>query len=118
MLPAMLLALAALALPGCFHSDDDPAPAPPVVDADPSGYYSAGGAQNGVTDVTDLQAMIAGERLIMISFANSLLYDGTITSISGNDFTADFTIYTDGENPVTTSTNRTPKITVQTGHPK
>jgi len=36
----------------------------------------------------------------MMSAANGLLYDGTITSISENDFTATFMIYTDGENPI------------------
>jgi len=43
----------------------------------------------------------------MMSAANGLLYDGTITSISENDFTATFMIYTDGENPIpATATGR------------
>lgn len=106
-LPAMLLAFAALALPGCFHNDDDPAPPPPIVDANPTGYYSGLNGTTSVSDgadgtipLDDLQAMVSGNRIMMLSVDDKLLYDGTITSISGNSYTADFAIYSDGENPV------------------
>ena len=103
-LPMILLVL--FALQGCFHSDDDPAPAP-VVDANPTGYYSGPNGPTSVSDgaggtiaLNDLQAMVNGNRIMMMSAANGLLYDGTITSITENDFTADFKVYTDGENPI------------------
>ncbi len=100
MLAAMLLVLSALALTGCFHNDDDPAP-PPIVNADPTGYYiNTGTTSGGTLNITDLQAMVNGNRIMMMSVTNELLYDGTITSISGNDFTADFTIYTAGKDPI------------------
>jgi len=44
---------------------------------------------------------------MMMSTANKLLYDGTITNISGNDFTAEFIIFTDGENPMTATARGT-----------
>ncbi len=74
--------------------------------ADPTGYYNNTGFANvedgtgGPIMINDLQAMVSGNRIMMMSTANKLLYDGTITGISGNNFTADFTIYTDGENPI------------------
>ena len=39
--------------------------------------------------------------------AKGLLYYGTITNISGNDFTADFTVYTDGANPMAATASGT-----------
>jgi hypothetical protein len=74
--------------------------------ADPAGYYNNTGTASvedgagGTMMINDLQAMVSGDRIMMTSTANGLLYDGTITDISGNRFTADFTIYTDGENPM------------------
>jgi len=100
--PLILLVLIALVLQGCFLDDDDPAPVP-VPDAMPTGYYDVTGTASlgGIPNITDLQAIVNGNSIMMMSVANELLYDGTITSISGNDFTATFTIYDDGENPIT-----------------
>ena len=97
-LPMLLLALFALALQGC----GDGVRILPLSDADPAGYYinkgtaSVDNGAGGTIDITDLQAMVDGNRIMMMSVANELLYDGTITNISGNNFTADFTIYTEG----------------------
>jgi len=107
-LPMILLVLFMILLQGCFHDDDDaPAPVvPPVVNAVPTGYYDVTGTASvsdgmgGILSITDLQAMVNGNDVMMMSTANGLLYDGTITSISGNEFTADFRIYKDGENPI------------------
>jgi len=77
-----------------------------IDDADPAGYYtntgaaSVGDGMSGTINISDLQAMVNSDRIMMMSVANGLLYDGTITKINGNDFTVDFTIYTDGENLV------------------
>lgn len=74
--------------------------------ADPAGYYNNTGdasvedGAGGTMMINDLQAMVSGDRMMLLSTANGLLYDGTITDISGNRFTANFTIYTDGENPM------------------
>jgi hypothetical protein len=54
----------------------------------------------GTLNITDLQALVNGTRIMMMSTANGLLYDGTITNITQNSFTADFTVYTDGQNPI------------------
>ena len=81
--------------------------------ADHAGYYSNAGTASvdngmgGTLGINDLQAMVTGTRMIMLSAANELLYDGTITDITGDNFTADFTIYTAGENPVTATASGT-----------
>ncbi len=98
----ILLVLFVLTMQGCGGGGGGP-----VVDADPAGYYTNTGTASvdngagGTTSIDDLQAIVNGNRIMMMSTANELLYDGTITNISGNDFTADFTIYTEGENPLT-----------------
>jgi len=112
--PLMLLALFALVLQGC----GDGVRVLPPSDADPTGYYTNSGTASvsdgagGTIDIGDLQAMVQGNRIMMMSVAEKLLYDGTITNISGNDFTADFTIYSrggdvNGATPMTTTANGT-----------
>lgn len=44
---------------------------------------------------------------MMMSTTNGLLYDGTITNITQNNFTANFTIYTNGQNPITATASGT-----------
>jgi len=83
-----------------------PAPAPkpaPVVNADPTGYYDVNGTatvSGGAIVISDLEAMVHNNRLMMMSVANNLMYDIAITKISGNDFTGTATVYTDGQNPM------------------
>jgi len=117
-LPLILLVLTSLVLQGCFHDDDDPAPVVvPVPDATPAGYYTNTGTASvsdgagGTLSITDLQAMVNGNRIMMMSTTEELLYDGTITDISGNDFTADFTIYYRGEKPTESTATVTGQIT-------
>ncbi len=80
--------------------------------ADPAGYYNNTGVasvDDGAGEtimINDLQAMVSGNRIMMMSTANGLLYDGTII-ITGNRFTADFIIYTDGENPINATASGT-----------
>ncbi len=84
-----------------------------IEDANPAGYYINTGAasvddgMSGTIDINDLQAMVNGNRIMMMSAANKLLYDGIITTLSGNSFTADFTIYTDGIDPVSATASGT-----------
>ncbi len=102
----ILLVLSALMLQGCGGGGGGGGGGGVTPDANPAGYYintgtaSVGDGGSGTIDISDLQAMVHGTRIMMMSAVNGLLYDGTITDITGNAFTADFTIYTDGENPV------------------
>jgi len=108
----MFLALFTLIVQGCFHSSSGGGGGI-TPDANPEGYYintgmaSVDDGAGGTIDINDLQAMVNDNRIMMMSVANGLLYDGTITNISGNDFTADFIIYTDGKDPVTASASGT-----------
>jgi hypothetical protein len=76
-----------------------------IDDAEPTGYYINTGSASvsdgaaGTLEINDLQAIINGDRIMMMSVENELLYDGDLT-ITNNDFTAEFTIYTGGENPI------------------
>ena len=101
-LPMMFLALFALALQGC----GDGVRILPPSDADPAGYYintgtaSVDNGTGGTISITDLQAMVDGNRIMMMSTEKGLLYDGTITRINGETFEANFTIYMNGKNPM------------------
>ena len=85
------------ALQGCGSSGDDAVVV--VVDADPTGYYTGAAdvkdSSNLDLHIDDLQGMINGTRFMVMSVANTLLYDGTITDVTANDFTANVTIYKD-----------------------
>ncbi len=101
----MFLALFTLTVQGCGGSSGGGGVTP---DANPAGYYiNTGDVQGGSVAVGDLQAMVNGDRIMMMSVDNRLLYDGRITGISGTDFTADFIIYTDGKNPVAATASGT-----------
>ncbi len=105
----MFLALFALVLQGC----GDGVRVLPLSDADPSGYYDVSGyadiddGASGTRKIDNLQALVNGNRIMMMSTGEGLLYDGSITNINGNSFEADFTIYTDGDNPMTATASGT-----------
>lgn len=93
----------------------------PVSNAKPAGYYNMGSATikdpaNAANDIvlSDLQGMISGNRFMMMSPGSVVLYDGMITSISGNDFTATVKIY-HGMNAATNSTPPAPIDTTIAG---
>jgi len=73
-----------------------------VKNANPVGYYdvsgtaSVGDGSGGTLTITDLQGMVNDTRFIAISDVNGLVYDGTITNINANDFTATVSIFQDG----------------------
>lgn len=91
----MVLLLGLSILGGCSSDDKDEA-----VKTDPTGYYTGSADVKDVVNddlhIGDLQAMVNGKRFMFMSVVNTLLYDGTITNITGNDFTADVTVYKDG----------------------
>jgi len=101
-LPMMLLALFVVVLQGC--SSDDPAPVappviPPVVNADPTGYYINSGfvdvkAGDNTTQrlVTDVQGMVHDGQLLMLSETENLTYVGTF-SVNENDISGTVTVY-------------------------
>ena len=71
-----------------------------VVDLNPDGYYSTGSASvgdgsGGTLSITDLQAIVHGNRIMAMSVSEGLLYDGTI-SVTGDALTATVTVYKDG----------------------
>ncbi|PCI11841.1 MAG: hypothetical protein COB71_11030 [Thiotrichales bacterium] len=94
----MLLAVFTLALAGCFHSDDDPAPVP-VPDANPTGYYTNSGfvdvkAGDNSTQrlVQNIQGMVHNGQLMLLGDAEHLTYVGTFT-VTGNDLSGTVTVY-------------------------
>lgn len=76
--------------------------------ANPTGYYDETGTANvddgsgGVITITDLQAMVSGNRLMMLSMTEGVVYDGTMTII-GEDYTATLTIYKNGVKSTTST---------------
>ncbi len=96
----MLLALFMLTVQGCFHSGGGGGGT--VTNADPTGYYNVLGkasVDNGNSEtlvIEDLQGMVSGDRFIAISDANGLVYDGKITDITGNDFSAAVSVFQNG----------------------
>lgn len=68
----------------------------------PLGYFHNGTANIKADDdvtalnIDDLQGLIHGNRFMLMSIATDLLYDGTFTSFSGDDYTADVIIYKAG----------------------
>jgi len=98
----IFLALFALAVQGCFHSSSGGGKIGVTPDADPAGYYdvsgtaSVGNGSGGTLTITDLQGLVNGTRFIAISDANGLVYDGTMTEINIDDFTATVSVFQDG----------------------
>jgi len=99
----IFLALFTLVVQGCFHSSSGGGKIGATPDADPAGYYdvrsgtaSVGDGSGGTLTITDLQGLVNGTRFIAISDANGLVYDGTITEINVNDFTATVSVFQDG----------------------
>ena len=96
----------------------DPAP---LVNAIPTGYYGNNGtarvfAEDNTTpiDIADLQGMIHNGRLVMLSAAQGLSYDGAIT-VSGDTYLGTLTAYRNGTKlttaPVTGSINQGVSVT-------
>lgn len=103
----LLAIFIAVMLASCSHSSGGS-----TADADPTGYYSSGSAtvnldQSTSTDISDLQALINDDRIMVMSMSETILYDGTITSVKKNDFTANVTIYQAAQNIGTASISGT-----------
>jgi hypothetical protein len=79
--------------------------------ADPSGYYNSGSATikdpaNAANDLvlSDLKAMVNGNRMLIMSQSTAIVYDATITAVTMNDFTADVTLYYGMDGPYNVAT--------------
>ena len=105
----ILIAASISLLAACGGGDSGPAA------ANPTGYYT--GTADVVdcaaqpVNITDLQGLVDGNRFMAMSEAQELLYDGTITSISGNSFSATVKVYKDGALVAGSSTSFTGTIT-------
>ncbi len=114
----VLLGIVALVgLQGCGGGSSGGSSTP----ANPAGYYNAGNATiidpaDGSSDLVlgDLQGLISGNRFMIMSLSAVVLYDGTITSITGNDFSATVKIYY-GMDAAVSDTPPTPIDTTITG---
>ena len=92
-------------LPGCGGGGKKsaPPPPPPAITASP-GYFDvintlSGGdvySDTGNTvslHIADLRGMVYGNQFTLVSAANNLAYYATLTSLSGNNYTANVVIY-------------------------
>ncbi len=100
--PTILLALLSLILQGCDDSENN---------ANPMGYFTDIGVANVGNDagktikINDLQGIVMDDNIMMMSMSHKIVYDGIITNVSGNYFTADFIIFVEGKNPTTATAN-------------
>ena len=102
-LSLLLLLATMLLLQGCpWDDDDDDKPAPPPPPANVNGYYEPAGDITVMdTDdttpivISDLQGMLNDDRLMIMSVAEQLIYDGTIT-ITDNTFSGTLGVYKSG----------------------
>jgi len=74
-----------------------------VTDVDATGYYDITGTatvkdDDAATDlnVTDLQGMVSNNRIMMLSKATGLVYDGTMAINNDNTYTATVKVYRNG----------------------
>lgn len=94
----MLLAMTLLSLMGCGGGDDKKI----APNANPNGYFSGTADVRTLADdevalhIPDLQVIIYDDRFMAMSHSNHLLYDGTISSVTGNNYEASVTIFEKG----------------------
>ena len=68
----------------------------PVVNESPSGLYTNGtGKLNGI-DASDITAIVNESHIMIFSMTAKVLIDGTISTITGNEYSANVNIYTNG----------------------
>lgn len=83
-------------LPGC-SSSSDPAIVPgPLPDQDASGLYKSGTGNLDGSPVDDIIAFVHNDRLMAFSVTAKILIDGSIDSVTEDEYTATVTVYKDG----------------------
>jgi len=87
--------LSIVGLQGCSSSSST---TPVVADQDASGIFKSGTAElnSGATMLNDLRAFVHNGRIIVFSVSGHLLFDGQITGITGDDYTATVDVYEAG----------------------
>ncbi|MCF6261265.1 MAG: hypothetical protein L3J98_14070 [Gammaproteobacteria bacterium] len=100
--PILFLVLLSLILQGCDGGENN---------ANPVGYFTDIGIANVDNDagktikINDLQGVVMDDNIMMMSMSHKIVYDGIITNINGNYFTADFIIFVEDKNPTTATAN-------------
>jgi hypothetical protein len=84
--------ISSFALQGCGGGGSSPVALP---DQDASGLFKSGTAElnSGATMLNDLRAFVYQGRIMMFSVAGHILYDGQITTITSDDYTATVDVY-------------------------
>ena len=86
-------------LTGCSSSSSSAPvvpPPPPPVDQNPSGLYKDGTGTFNSIAIADLRAIVHDNRIIIFSETTNFLIDGTINTVTLNDYTATVDVYSDG----------------------
>jgi len=97
LISALFLAVLVFGLQACGGSSGGSStPAAPLADQDASGIYTGTGLVNTSVSITDLKAIIYNNRFLIFSESSNIVYDGTISSISGKDMTATANVYESG----------------------
>ena len=94
----LLIAILVLGLQACGGGGSAPPPAP-LTDQDGSGIYSGTATVDaGSTSLDDLRGIIYNNRILFFNVTGNpnVLYDGTITSITKDDYTATVDVYENG----------------------
>ncbi len=113
LLSALFIGFIALTgIQGCSSSSSSTPVALP--DQDASGLFKSGTAElnSGATMLNDLRAFVYQGRIMMFSVNGHILYDGQITSITSDDYTATVDVYEVGVK-TQTAISVTGKVTSQ-----
>ena len=89
------LFVSSVLLSGCGGGGDST----PVPNANLTGFYTGNATVNTdgtSTPLTDLQILANGNRIMVMSASAAVLYDATVTAITGNSYTANVTVYENG----------------------
>ncbi|MFK5951389.1 MAG: hypothetical protein QM500_21755, partial [Methylococcales bacterium] len=88
--------VALIGLQGCSSSSGGGTT--PIATQDASGLFKDGTAElnSGATMLSDLRAFVHNGRIIIFSVAGNLLFDGQITDITADDYTATVDVYEAG----------------------
>lgn len=95
---ALLLVGLVIGLQGCGGGGGGTPPPGITTDQDGSGIYTGTATVDVNTPITDLKGIVYNNRIMFFSATASphVLYDGTITSVTNDDYTATVNVYENG----------------------